>query len=79
MYVFYPFFSKTFWAGVDDTEAKAEQKLHQYPTPIPKVLEGGKSIYCGDYFAWKGVETVLLEIQKTRQYEESRIESQRQE
>lgn len=31
MYVFYPFFSKTFWAGVDDTEAKAEQKLHQYP------------------------------------------------
>lgn len=24
MYVLYPFSSKTFWAGVDDTEVKAE-------------------------------------------------------
>lgn len=30
MYIFYPFSSKTFWVCVDDIEAKAEQKLHQY-------------------------------------------------
>lgn len=29
MYALYPFSPKTFWAGIDDTEAKAEQKLHQ--------------------------------------------------
>lgn len=42
MYVLYPFSSKTFWAGVDDTEVKAEHKLHQYTKKNKKKHASGR-------------------------------------
>lgn len=76
MYVLYLFSSKTFWAGVDDTEAKAEQKLHQYTRKASG--KEGKAYTVEIILPGKEGETVLVEIPQNRQHEESRTESQRQ-
>lgn len=65
MYVLYPFSSKTFWAGVDDTEIKAEV------TPIYKknFWKEGKAYPVEIILPGKEGETVLVEIPKNRQHE----------
>lgn len=77
MYVLYPFSSKTFWAGVDDTKKPRQTEV----TPIYKksFWKEGKAYTVEIILPGNEGETVLVEIPKNRQYEESRIESQRQE
>lgn len=75
MYILYPFSSKTSWAGVDDTEAKAEQNLHQYTKK--SFWKEGKAYTVEIILPGKEGETVLVEIPQNRKIE-IKIESQRQ-